>query len=274
MDIKLIAVDMDGTLLDDNSEVSRGNIEAIRRLCQKGIITVPVTGRTYNELPSAVRNEECIKYAVFSNGAGIHKKGEGIIYSSPVPAKKAAGILEILDSYEAYVEIYSGGYPWAIKGKINDESFEYYRVNPRFRKVIAHSRRAVSEFAPLVESEALKPELFDAIFRDMNERAECLERLTALYPQAEIVSSMGNNLEIMNRGTNKGTGLQKLCKIISLDINKTLALGDSENDVPMFEAAGLSCAVSNACASLKKIAANTICSNNESVIEYTEKNIL
>lgn len=274
MEISLIAVDMDGTLLNDQSAVSNENLEAIRRLSKKGIVTVPVTGRTYNEIPAAVRNEECIKYFVFSNGSGIYEKGNGIIYSSTMPRETAMGIYKLLSAYETYIEIYSGGYPWADISKINEECFAYYKINPRFRRVIAHSRKRAEDFGTMLEKEELRPELFDAFFRSMQERAECLERLKVLFPDEQVVSSMGNNLEIMNKGTNKGTGLTRLCNILSLDIAETLALGDSKNDIHMFETAGCAYAVSNACAELKAIATGTVCSNNENIMEYAEKNII
>ncbi|MDE6658513.1 MAG: Cof-type HAD-IIB family hydrolase [Eubacterium sp.] len=274
MDIKLIAVDMDGTLLDDSSSVSEENLKAIRRLSEKGILIVPVTGRTYNEIPAAVRSEECIKYFVYSNGSGVYERGKGVLYASTIEKDTALGIYSLLASYETFIEVYSGGYPWADKNKLNEESFEYYKINPIFRKVIIRSRKKAENFAEMLENESLKTELFDAFFRDMQERAECLEKINQQYPEIEVVSSMGNNLEIMNRGTHKGTGLEKLCKMISLDIGQTLALGDSKNDIDMFEAAGISYAVSNACDEVKAIANGVICSNNEHIIKFVEENIV
>lgn len=274
MDIKLIAVDMDGTLLDDNSKVSEENFESIRRLSKNGILVVPVTGRTYNEIPEEIRNEECVKYFVYSNGSGIYEKGTGIIYSSTIEKDAAVGIYFLLSSYETFIEIYSGGYPWADKNKVNKRSFDYYNINPRFQTVIKERRKKADNFGIMLENEGLKPELFDAFFRDMKDRAECLEKINNLYPEIEITSSMGNNLEIMNKETHKGTGLKKLCEILSLDIGKVLALGDSKNDIDMFESAGMSLAVSNACDEIKAVADDVICSNNENVIKYVEENIL
>ena len=274
MDIKLIAVDMDGTLLDDSSSVSEENLKAIRRLSEKGILIVPVTGRTYNEIPADVRNEECIKYFVYSNGSGIYERGKGVLYSSTIEKDTALGIYSLLASYETFIEVYSGGYPWADKNKLNEENFEYYKINPIFRKVIIGSRKKAENFSEMLENESLKTELFDAFFRDMQERAECLEKINQQYPEIEVVSSMGNNLEIMNRGTHKGTGLEKLCRMISLDIGQTLALGDSKNDIDMFETAGVSYAVANACDEIKALANGIICSNNEHIIQYIEEKIL
>lgn len=274
MDVQLIAVDMDGTLLDDNSRVGEENLKAIRRLSQRGIYVVPVTGRTYNEIPAEMREEVCVKYFVFSNGSGIYERDRGVLYSSTIQRDTAVAVYSLLSSYETFIEIYSGGCPWSDKNKMNKESFDYYKINSRFQQIIMERRRQADDFATMLETESLKPELFDAFFKNMDERAECLERMKNQYPELEIVSSMGNNLEIMNRGTNKGTGLKKLCDMISLDIGKTLALGDSKNDMDMFKAAGVSYAVSNACEEIKAAANGIICSNNENVIQYVEENIL
>ncbi len=274
MDVKLIAVDMDGTLLNDASTVGEENLKAIRRLAKRGISVVPVTGRTYYEIPAEMREEKCVSYFVFSNGSGIYKRNSGILYSSTIEKDAAAGIYSILSSYEAFIEIYSGGYPWADKSKINKESFDYYKINPRFQQIIKERRKRADDFAAMLRTGSLKPELFDAFFRNMDERAECLEKIKRQYPETEVVSSMGNNLEIMNRGTNKGTGLKKLCEFISLDLSKTLALGDSKNDMDMFEVAGVSYAVSNACKEIKAAANGVICSNNENVMKYVEDNLL
>ncbi|MDE5996089.1 MAG: Cof-type HAD-IIB family hydrolase, partial [Eubacterium sp.] len=146
MDVKIIAVDMDGTLLDDYSKVGEENLKAIRRLNEKGILIVPVTGRTYNEIPAEMRNEECVKYFVFSNGSGIYERGKGIIYSSTIERDTAVGIYSLLASYETFIEIYSGGYPWADKKKVNKESFDYYNINPRFQEIIKERRKKAADF--------------------------------------------------------------------------------------------------------------------------------
>ncbi len=274
MSISLIAVDIDGTLLNGNSELSIENLEAIKRLSKRGIMTVPVTGRTYNEIPQTLRSCEDIQYFVYSNGSGIYEKGRGTVYSSIVPAETAKEIFLLLNSYETYIEIYSGGYPWADVKKINEECFDYYRINPKFRKVIYRSRRPVEDFYSDIERGRLQPELFDVFFRHMGERAECNEKLKVRFPYEEVVSSMGNNLEIMNKGTDKGTGLLRLCNTIGVDVKKTIAIVDSGNDLAMFKAAGACYAVSNASNELKEISTEIICSNDEHVIEYAEKNLL
>ena len=274
MEYSLIAVDIDGTLLNDHSELSDENIKSIEALSQKGIAVVPVTGRTYYEIPKVVRDCESIRFFVYSNGSCIFDRDQGTVYSSTIPCDTAAEIFSLLDSYETYTEVYSGGYPWADAAKLSAECFDYYGISRRFQKIIEKSRKTVSDFSAELKSGRLKPELFNSFFRFERERDACQERLYKRFPDIEAVSSLGLNLEVMNEGTNKGTGLMKLCDIIGIDTAEVIAIGDNENDIRLFEIADRRCAVSNACDKLKSMATDIICSNNEHVIDYVEKNIL
>ena len=85
---------------------------------------------------------------------------------------------------------------------------------------------------------------------------------------------MSNNLEITNLGIDKGYGLRKLCEITDADIKNVIVIGDSKNDISAFKTANTGFAVSNACPELKRLANKTICSNDENVMCYIEKELL
>ena len=274
MKYSFIAVDIDGTLLNDRSRLTPENLAAIGRLSKAGITVAPVTGRTYYEIPEVVRNCKYIRYFVYSNGSGIYDRERGTVYSSTIPTETARAVLTLLASYETYIEIYSGCYPHADKSKMNDERLGYYNVPPAFRKIIAKSRKPVEDFDRSLVNGSLKPELINAFFRNEEERAKCFKRLRRLFPDLEIVSSLGNNIEVMNAETNKGTATLKLCEIMGISGDEIIAIGDSDNDIRLFEIAAKRCAVSNARQSLKAMATDIICSNNAHVIDYVEKKIL
>lgn len=267
----IIATDLDGTLLSSNTTVSRENLEAIKRLYQSGVRTVIATGRTFYEIPPELTACEYIDYIIYSNGAAIYKRGEGLIFSSLISHKDTAGVYKILDSAETFIEFYANGTPVVDKRKWNERGFAYYRIDPAFLPEMRRSRKGVADFSSLIENRDFQVEMFDVFFRNMQERAECLQRIQTLYPQLEITTSMANNLEIMNKGINKGSGLRKLCEAEGMDINEVVALGDSKNDLSMFRAAGHALAVSNACPELKQISNGMICSNDEHIMCYMEK---
>lgn len=89
---------------------------------------------------------------------------------------------------------------------------------------------------------------------------------------------MRNNLEIMNKGVNKGSGLLNLCRLCGVDTSEVVAVGDSKNDLSLFQAAGHGLAVANACPELKAVSDGVICSNEEHIMccleEIVGKNVL
>lgn len=72
MSIKLIALDMDGTLMNSKSELSEGNKKALEKAMKAGIFVVPATGRVYSTLPESVKNLPGVKYVLSSNGAAVY----------------------------------------------------------------------------------------------------------------------------------------------------------------------------------------------------------
>lgn len=270
----VIATDLDGTLLDSNSNLSKDNLNSIINLSKNGIETIVLTGRTYYEIPKELRDCECINYFVYSNGAGINHRTKGIIEYNIIDDDLAIKVFGILNEYETFIELYSNFNPYVDKKKFNDENFEFYKIDKSFIPEMHKSRVPVDSLLNLIISENYKIEMFDVFFRDENERIECKNRLVAEFEDLEIATSMTNNLEIMNKGINKGTGLKKVCKYAGYDVKNVIAIGDSKNDITAFAVAGKKYAVSNACEQLKDIADKIICSNDQNVMCYLEKELL
>ncbi|MCD7872659.1 MAG: HAD family hydrolase [Clostridiales bacterium] len=269
--MKVIATDLDGTLLAGNTELSDENLNAIKRLYYKGIKTVVVTGRTFYEIPLALRESDFVEYLIYSNGAGVYKKGMGNLFYSTINKKTAKEIFDLLNSYETFIELYSSGKPLVDEKKFSEKGFDYYRISPDFIPEMRRSRIPAADFNKNFDENSEFLEMFDVFFREQTQRAECREKLLSLYPQLEFTTSMDNNLEIMNRGINKGSGIIKFCEIENIDINDVIALGDSKNDLTLFKAVKTSFAVSNACKELKAVSSKVICSNDDNVICYMEK---
>ena len=267
----ITAIDLDGTLLSDDTTVSKENLAAIKRLYDSGILTLPVTGRTFYEIPQELIEADYIRYCVFSNGAAVFSRGQGNIFYSPIKEDTAKKVFELLNSYETFIELYADGTPLVDSEKFSEEGFEYYRIDRGFLPEMRRSRRPVNAFSSSLENKAMKLEMFDVFFRNQFERAECTEMLERLFPELEVTTSMDNNLEIMNRGINKGTGLKKFCELTGSSIDDIIAVGDSKNDLTFFNAAKTRFAVSNACSELKSISSRIICSNEENVMCYMEK---
>lgn len=271
---KIIASDLDGTLLNTDSKISNINLSQITKLKQNGIAVVPVTGRTLFEIPKEIREHEDIEYIIYSNGAGIESKKEGCIYYTPIDAGFKKKLFRILSSFDTFIEIYSNGHVFVDSKKFNEDRFHYYGIDAYFIPVLYESREPIEHFSKIIQTDTYPVEMFDVFFHSLEERKACKEKiLKAGYP-VEITTSMTTNLEITNGFVNKGFTFQELCNRIGFDMQNTIAIGDSRNDLSLFRLVKNSFAVSNACAELKAIATDVICSNDEHVLDYLEKNIL
>ena len=269
--VKYIATDLDGTLLSSNTDISEENLEAIERLSKKQISTILLTGRTFYEVPEKLRNIGGVKYIIFSDGAGVWSREQGIIEYKYFPTDTAREIFNILSEYETYIEVYSDGKPMAESRNLNLGQLNYYNIDKDFIPEIFKSRRAVESLATLFDDKSHKTELFDVFFKNTEERTECWERLKAVFGQISVTSSMTNNLEICPPGVNKGAALTELCGKIGIDMENVSVVGDSLNDISAFKTSAKKYAVSNACRDVKNLADKIICSNDENIMCYLEK---
>lgn len=267
----IIASDLDGTLLKSNTDISEENLRSIERLAQKGAKIVLLTGRTLYEVPKELRLCKGVEYIVFSNGAGIYHTQKGIIKYHTISNEKAYKIYRILSEYETFIEVYTGGAPYVDKAKFSDESFEYYKIDKDFIPEMYKSRRICNSLDNLIFDPDYKTEMFDVFFKNQDERKACRERLQKEFDSVEITTSMTNNLEIMLKGINKGSALRELCKIAGYNIKDVTVVGDSKNDLTAFNTEAKKYAVSNACNEIKALADKIICSNDENIMCYIER---
>ena len=270
---KIIATDLDGTLLKSDTTVSSENLCAIKRLSKKGIKTVVLTGRTFYEIPYELRSCDEIEYFVYSNGAGIQSSKKGIIYYNTFDRKTSCEIYEILDSFDTLIELYSNQFPYIDEEDYSDDSFEYYRIDESFLPEMKKSRKPIKNLKGLLTDESYKIEMFDVFFRNDSEKEACRKLLLEKFDGIEITSSLSSNLEIIKKGTNKGFGLKKLCELTKYDLDDIIVIGDSKNDISAFNTAKTKYAVSNACDEIKSLADKIICSNDEDIMKYMENEI-
>ena len=267
----IIASDLDGTLLKSNTDISEENLHAIERLAQKGAKIILLTGRTLYEVPKELRDCKGVEYIVFSNGAGIYHREKGIIEYRTISNETAFKIYKALDEYKTFIELYTNGAPYVGTADFSQESFEYYKIDSEFIPEMYKSRRVCDSIKEMIFDLDFKTEMFDVFFRNQDERSECYERLKKEFDEIEITTSMTNNLEIMLKGINKGSALRELCQIAGFDIKGVTVVGDSKNDLTAFNTEAKKYAVSNACEEIKALADKIICSNDENIMCYIER---
>lgn len=273
MRYKLFACDLDGTLLDDNSNVSKDNFDAIEQMTKDGIEFALCTGRTFYEIPQSLRDFQSIRYIIYSDGSVIYdKKKNKNVYEHYIDMQTLIRLYNLLSSYDTMIEFYENKEPKTDKSKLNINSYHYYKIDENYIDVIDKTRIGIDDLSSAVDLFD-KTELLNVFFKNSDERKNCFEKLKH-FDDIIFTTSMTNNIEITAENVSKGSALSKLGELIGAKSNEIIAAGDSKNDLPMFEFAGLPIAAGNASDEIKSITKNTACSNNESIVKYIYDNYI
>ena len=245
MAIKLILLDLDGTLLTGDKQISPANYDALRRCAESGVHIVPSTGRFYGGMPQVVRDLPFVRYVVAVNGAQIcDVKEDRVLRREEIDLETAFRVFDELDRLPVIYDCYMGdfGYDYVEMYERVDE----FISDPRVNAMVKGTRRPVPDLRSLLREQGRPIQKIQMFFKDMDRRAVELERLPGLFPELVVTSSIANNIEINAKNASKGEALRFLCCHLGLDVSESMAFGDSSNDLSMITAAGVGVAMANA----------------------------
>ncbi len=263
---KIVASDLDGTLLGSDGKVSAENFAAISSLKNRGVHFVPASGRSLAEIPAEIKENPDIRYFIHSSGAVVFDKLTGERISFCFPKELSAKIFELLFSTDCHITVRHRGRMYTSVETMNEESFAYYKVWAAHAELLRTVGEPISNFKEKFSS-ADDVEMI-SIFIGDNERLFELKSKLLLIPNINVASACPYNIELTCSKAGKGNALLALAEKLGCSVSETIAVGDSENDMPMILAAGLGLAVENAAEELKAKADRVICSNDYGVAKY------
>lgn len=271
-EMKLIGVDLDGTLLKDDKTLCAGTAEVIKRAAGKGIYFVPITGRPYSGIPDCLKNIEEIKYYICSNGAQIMDAQSGkSIFSFPLENKQVLNIINRLENTEYMFEVFADGV-----GYISPDLFAYYQKIYSGTPVgdyIFSSRKVTDNVRALFDGTDKTADEVFVICKSPAHR-ERLNQCMSQLKDVQFCFLADRYFEITKYATDKGKALEVLCDYLNIDLKNTIAFGDGENDLQFLKKAGVAVAMQNAHDSLKANADMTAKSNNENGVCEIIKELL
>ena len=261
--IKLIASDMDGTLLNHNHKIPKENVKLINFAKNKGIEFVVATGRAYYEALPAL-NEENINCDVISfNGGIVYDKNGNIISITPMLPKDLYYTIEILKSFDISYQLYTKNtiYTKSIETDINayidlirsngyDPDVEHLRAEAQQKLDVGYITEVENIELYLNEKEN-PPIKIIAISNDIS-KLENAAKLLSENKSISVTSSGANNIEIMHKNATKGEALKEIAKIYGINLENAVAIGDNLNDQAMLDIVGYSVAMKNGNTILKE----------------------
>ncbi|WP_100407382.1 Cof-type HAD-IIB family hydrolase [Bacillus solitudinis] len=211
--IKLIAIDMDGTLLNNDHEISEGNRKALLEAQEQGIHVVISTGRTTITCNELVKSLMLSSYLITVNGSEIWDENGELVERMLLDTEHIQSLWELKEKHRTYCWAASVDNVW------RDEFPTDFSLHQWMK------------FGFDIKEDAVRKQVMDV-----------LKENTAL----EVTNSSPTNLEINAVGVNKATALEKVCKRLGITMKNVMAMGDSLNDLAMIKAAGIGVAMGNA----------------------------
>ena len=259
MSIRLIAVDLDGTLLSsDGATVHERNIRALRRAAEKGAKIVLASGRSLVMMEDAAEQLGCVNYIISSLGGTVTDYAtRKILDEKGIDPDKRRAILEVLRPFKPLIEVYCDNRIYAEQAILTAHppvsDFDFLRA--RYDDTVEDLETAIGE---------RMTEKLDVDFIPDDETMELIRtRVEALGDLCVLAYPGDGYIEISHIGATKGNALRFLCRHLGIDAGEVLALGDSDNDVDMFEWAGCAVAMARASAMARQAADRVTGSNND-----------
>lgn len=260
MDIKLIALDLDGTLLNSKKQLSDTNLKALSECIENGIIIVPCTGRTADGIPLELKNIEGVRYAIATNGAVIHDlEKKTIIDTRMLTWELAMELLNFVNDYPVMYDPYIEGR--GITERRFLENLSHYCLSEALQEMVKNTRDIHPDIIDYVKKAGKPVEKINLFFPDMEGRARLRADLDK-WDNILVTSSIPNNLELNALGASKGEAIYRLADHLGISRDQTMAIGDGENDFTMIRMAGVGVAMKNASEELKA-EANYITETND-----------
>lgn len=272
--IRMIGLDMDGTLLTTEKELTEHTREVLREAIDRGVVVLPATGRPLAGIPEEVLKFPGVRYAVASNGARIvDLKESRVLYEDLVPYETGRRVLEICSRYDSMLEIYYDGVGYAEEEKL--KHLDEYVPRLPMARYIASSRRPVADVRAMHEERKAPTDKVQALFRTREECKKAWKEVEKEIPDIEITGALSNNIEVNAKGVNKGRGLLILGELLGIHREEIMAVGDGSNDIVMLREAGLGVAMENATDEVKAAAdVITLSNDQEGAAAAIEKYVL
>lgn len=273
--IKLIATDMDGTLLNAAHEISQENQEAIKFAQEHGITVVIATGRAFYEANTPVAETDLKVPYICLNGAEVRDEAFNIMSTSHLNHSLVSKITSTLKEKDIYYQVYTNR---GIYTENPQRDLEIYidiaeragqkadveKIENSIQKRIDNGTLKIVDNYDKIED--IPGELIMKILAFDSDlgKIDLVGQELAQSPNLAVSSSSRGNLEITHSDAQKGIALSTIAKQLGIDLKDVMALGDNLNDVSMLERVGYSVAMDNAAPEVKTVAKYVTDSNENS----------
>jgi len=249
---RLVALDMDGTLLNTEHETTPYTRDVIRRAADAGKIAAISTGRCLSELWAHFDKLPGIRYVICENGACVYDISEKkIIHKISIEYEQAMKVFDAMAGYDIKPQFFRDGQSYM---QCRDTAeFKRYLIDD-FTGVFVETARFVDDLKVFYVENLGSIGKFNIYCTGHEDKLAIKARIEKEIPELILSDSIGVGLEVSPAGATKAVGLEKLCSHLGISVAQSMAVGDASNDLDIIRAAGFSVAMGNAIDAVREAA--------------------
>lgn len=266
---RLLALNIDGTLLQSNGRLHKSTKEAVDYVREKGIYVTLVTSRSF---PSAKKVAKALKIdsvLITHRGGYVAKELEKPVLERRISEDIAFEIVRLLEGFQCQIRLVHEKYSLANKLKINNNLLAKTVVNSGDPLYYPH--QFVDSISDTIMDEPITPPKIEVYFEQKNDFEDAKKAIEGMFSEVDLLRLTDYRMEIVPRGVSKLTGLLFLAQQLGIKRSEIVAIGDAIDDLEMIEAVGLGVAMGNAPIEVKKAADWITRSNNQQGVGYMVK---
>lgn len=243
-EIKLIALDLDGTVLTDSNTLSVKVKRSLERAIHSGIEVVAASGRPYGSMPKNVLGIKGLNYSITSNGAAVHDNSGRRIHSTLVSENDVISLLKITEGHDLIFEAYVKGLTYT-DSRYTSNPLKY-GCSEAYVDYVKASHGHIDNMREFIYNHRKELDSIEIICTNAKKRAHIRQLAEDITSGFYITSSSENFIEFMDKSATKGNAVDWLCNYLDVKTENTCACGNADNDADMIEQAGFGAAVENA----------------------------
>ena len=282
---KLVAIDLDGTLLNSYGEVSENTKEEIKKAIENGIEVVLASGRPISSVEDLANELQANHYLISGNGAIVYDMyKKEVVYDKFLSKEQVLNIVKICEENSIYYNIYTENE--VLTKSLNYNTLFYYSENTHKQEEKRTNINILTDVYDYIlksnDQKYLKVTVCDQsqiIFASIIKKLRTINDIDVLdvaHMSKKIIKSGTEEVlveycytEITNKNVNKWTALEYIMKEKNIDRSEVVAIGDNINDKEMIEEAGLGVAMGNSTPTIKEVANVEVGTNNEEGVRET-----
>ncbi len=266
MRYKLLALNIDGTVLKSNARITKQTKDAIEYVKNKGVYVTLATSRPFpaaKKIAKSLKVDNCL---ITSDGAFIASSTEEPIFVRRIKEEKALQIVDILERYECHIRVMHDSY--SIGNKVRQRNHLIAKMTIGVGDPLFYPITFVDSVCDQLMQEPIAPPKIQVQFFHKEEERRAVEQLESLVAGVRVFESALGCLDIVSAGVSKARGLQTLGQYLGISADEMVAIGSDDSDVDMINQVGLGVAMGNATHSVKEVADWLTRSNEQNGVSY------